>query len=114
LSRFSGAIPIPVSSIETIASPIPFRLRTTNASSVLGELHRIRQQVEDDLLDLAMVPPATSGSRGSRSSSREILAFPAFSFTITRLSASRLFQVEVRKLERHLAGLDLGEVEDVR
>ena len=76
------------------------------------ELHRVREQVEHDLLHLALVAfdRASSGSVSRRSAIAAALG--ALAHQRERV-VERGAEVELRGLELHPAGLDLGQVEDV-
>src|SRR6185503_13550751 len=78
---------------------------------VRGELHRVRQQVDEDLLDGAAV-----GQHGNGASDigiqRQVLVLGAPGYHAQRFR-QQLRQVERLHVELHAAGLDLRHVEDV-
>ena len=78
---------------------------------VRGELHRVRQQVDEDLLDGAAVGEDGNGA-SDIGIQRQALVLGAPGHHAQRLR-QELRQVELLHVELHAAGLDLRHVEDV-
>ena len=93
--------------------PDSIRARRHPDLAALGELERVRDEVAQDLRDLALVGvEAAAGrraprTRGSRRRSR------AAGRSMPRSAPNRSGDLERRRADDDLAGLDLGEVEQV-
>ena len=83
-----------------------------DAAAVGRELDRVGQQVEQDLLELALVGDDLAELRVARRAERDAVPLRALAHQRHRVG-ERGRQVERRKLELHAPGLDLRQVEDV-
>ena len=112
-------MPIPVSrtSIATVVGPLPVRRRRRvdrqDDLALLGELHRVRQEVQHDLAEAPGVAEDRLGQvRAHRVGQLDALLRGRRRDHVERaLDATR--ERERLGLEVDLAGLDLREVEDV-
>ena len=83
-----------------------------HASALRRELHRVREEVEQHLLDLALV--GADGSHAVVDLACERDPSPTRPFTHEQQRVvHRRRQLELRDVQLHASGLDLGQVEDV-
>src|SRR5262249_56117620 len=77
-----------------------------------GELHRVREEVQDNLPDLSLVADERTEPGVEVEVERDTM--PSRTLAHERETAvERRRQVERARLELHASGLDLGEIEDV-
>ena len=111
-SRSSAAMPGPLSATETSHFAVDPRRADVDLPAVGRELHRVREQVEDDLPDPPLVP--RDDVEAAVPVERDLDAFGRGLLTNHRDAALEgVLERERRDLQLDLAGLDLGQVEDV-
>ena len=76
------------------------------------ELHRVAQQVEENLLDAALVGLDVADVGRTVELDAQVLPEGALARELKHAGQGRV-QIEASQLERHAAGIDGGEVEDV-
>src|ERR1700741_3908126 len=86
--------------------------RNRHAPAVGGELDRVGEQVEDDLLELALVGLECAEPLVDLERKRDAVALRPLAHPRHRVR-QRARQVEARELEVHAPGLDLREIQDV-
>ncbi len=86
--------------------------RYVDAAAVRRELDGVRQEIEQDLLELALVGHDVAELRIDLLRERDAVALRALAHECQRIRQCER-DVEGRRLEIHAAGLDLRQVEDV-
>ncbi len=116
LSSCSGWMPMPVSltAKRKLGRAVrPPRLDRQHDFAAVGELHCVADQVSEDLAQAAGIAAQPQGRFGRDPA----VHLQAFVMRLDRQQVDGLAQqqgeIEVHDLEGQLAGLDLGEVEDV-
>jgi hypothetical protein len=92
--------------------PSTGRAATVILAALGRELHRIREQVQHHLLELALVGVDLRHGRVERAIQRQAMARGALLDQGERV-VDRHRHAEVRDVELHATSLDLGEIEDV-
>ena len=104
-------MPMPVSAHRKLGTRSPSQRSATRDLAVEGELERVGQEIEDDLLPHVAIDVAPASGSGGQSTTRRR---PAFSMAERNtLASSAVTRGEVRRLEAGVdaSGLDAREVE---
>ena len=105
-------MPTPVSLTDTSTDLVHRHGADVDPPALRCELDGVRQEIQHDLLDLPLVRPYVAQPRVDRRSQRDAPPAGPLADEDQGVVDGR-GQVEVRQLELHPPGLDLGEIEDV-
>ena len=108
----SGAIPIPVSLTDTTSSPDSRRARSAMAATGGSELHRVAEQVDDDLLEAELVGLHQADVVGHLHGELDAVLHGSLADDRDGVVQGGGHGEDCR-LQPHLARLDLGQVQDL-